>query len=163
MNSADVVLVIGKRRQRALLAADGATNGGLPVLMLDGVAQAPDDLPAGAYLLVADSELADQAALAGYVLEPPNTLKRRTYGIVGKFYGIGLLAGVAGALFWAVREALELDVLGVLAWLGLGAFLAVLGLGWWFAGEEIMLDEDVTNRMKARRFRRWIGSVGRRR
>ncbi len=45
----------------------------------------------------------------------------------------------------------------------IGAFCAVLGLGWWFAGEETMLDEEVTNRMKARGFRRWIGSVGRRR
>jgi hypothetical protein len=163
MKSVDVVLVIEKRRQRAVLVADEATSDGMWVLMLDGVAQAPDELKAGAYLLVADPQTADQAALAGYAIEPPKTRKRRTYSILGKVYGIGLLAGVAGALFWAVREALELDVLGVLAWLGLGAFLAVLGLGWWFAGEEIMLDEEVTNRLKARRFRRWIGSVGRRR
>ena len=163
MKSVDVVLVIEKRRQRAVLAADEATSDGLPVLVLDGVAQAPGDLPAGAYLLVADPELADQAALAGYVIEPPKTLKRRTYGTLGKLYGVVLLGGGAGTLYWAVREALELDVLGVLAWLGLGAFLAVLGLVWWFAGEEVMLDEEVTNRLKARRFRRWIGSVGRRR
>lgn len=163
MRTVTVVLVTKGARQSALLTVDAASGDGQPVLMVGGVARHPEDLPADAYLEVAEPEVADQAAMAGYALEPPHTAKRRRYRILGRIYGLGLLGGAAGSLFWAVRDALELDLLRALAWVGLAAFCAVIGVGWWIAGGDTMLGEEAANRSKARRFRRALSSITRRR
>lgn len=163
MRTVNVVLVTRGARQPALLSVESASGDGQPVLMVGSVARHPEDLPADAYLEVAEPEVADQAVMAGYALEPPHTVKRRRYAILGKIYGLFLFGGTAGSLFWAVRDALELDLLRALAWVGLAAFCAVLGLGWWIAGEDTMLGEEAANRSKARRFRRALSSRIRRR
>ena len=163
MRTVNVVLVTKGARQPALLSVESTSGDGQPVLMVGGVARAPEDLPANAYLEVAEREMADQAVMAGYVIEPPHSVKRRRYGLLGKFYGLALFGGTAGSLFWAVHDVLELDLLRALAWVGLGAFCAVFGLGWWIAGEETMLEEEAANRSTARRFRRALSSWTRRR
>lgn len=164
MKTVKALLVTDRGRQPALLSADDASSDGLPVLIVEGVAYAAKDLPAGAYLKVDESEMADQAALAGYFLEPHHTVKRRSYKIVGKFVAVMLLvAGAGGSLFWAVQHALALDLLGALGWVGLSLFTGFLGLVWWSYGEEEMLRREAVNRSKGRRLRRWFGSVVRRR
>jgi hypothetical protein len=157
------LLVTDKGRQPALLSADYTSSDSSAVLTVDGVAYAPEDLPKGAYLKVRSPEMADQAAVAGFFVEPPNTVLRRSYRIVGKLCAVLLLAGVPISLFWAVRSALALDLLAVLAWVGMSLFAGLLGLYWWFSGDQEMLGKLARNRRNARRFRRGLGSFLRRR
>jgi hypothetical protein len=101
-----------------------------------------DDLPNGAYLIVSDSETAALAARAGFALEPPNTIKRRTYRFLGKFIGGMLLLSAVYALFLGVQRALALDLPGALVAVGLSLFLGLLGLYWWSYGEQQLLKDS---------------------
>jgi hypothetical protein len=74
-----------------------------------------------------------------------------------------LLAAVLMSLFWAVRYALALDLLAALASFGLSVFLGVLGLFWWFGGEQVQLDEQAEARWRSRRFWRRFRPFVRRR
>ena len=163
VKTASATLVTDTGRQTALLAAGDASSGGGPVLIVEGVAYGPEDLPAGAYLIMRGSAMADQAALAGFVLGPPNAGKRRAFRILGKSIGATLLVGAVWSILWAVHDVLALDLLGALAWVGLSLFVGLLGLFWWSYGEQYMLAEDSANQVKAKRLRRRIGSVVRRR
>lgn len=163
MKTVKATLVTDRGRQPALLSADYASSDGSAVLTVEGVPYAPEDLPKGAYLKVRSSAMADQAAMAGFYVEPPGSFRRRSFRILGKFYAVMLLTGVPISLFWAVRSALALDLLAVLAWVGLSVFLGVLGLFWWFSGEQVQLDEQAEVRWKNRRFWRRFGSFARRR
>ena len=140
----------------AVLSIEDRSSG--LVLVVDGVLTAPADLPVGAWVKVSDQEVADMAVLAGYHTEPPRSRKRRRYSGLGRFYATVLIVGAMWSLVWVVRELLELDVLGALAWLGLGCFLGIIGLGWWFAGEEIGLEEEAQHRRRAARF--WAAVKG---
>jgi hypothetical protein len=77
------VLVTGSGRQPAMLSVDEASTNGLAVLTVDGVAKAPEDLPKGAYLKIDSSEMADQAASAGYFIHPRSSRRRRWQRIEG--------------------------------------------------------------------------------
>lgn len=159
MTPVEAILVTGTKRQPGLLTADLATRDLLlSVLTVDGVSYAPDDLPAGAYLLVDDPGAADLAAQAGFFLEPPSTDKRRYYSFEGKLWGALLMLGAVVSLYWVVVRALELDLVSVLVWLGLAAFLGLLGLFWWLAGDQEILRRDAVNRTRARRTRHWINT-----
>ena len=139
-----------------MLSIEDGSSG--PVLVVDGVLTAPADLPVGAYVKVSDQEVADMAVLAGYPTEPPRSRKRRRHRTLGRFYATALIVSALWSMVWVVRELVELDFLGALAWLGLGCFLGTIGLGWWFAGEEIGLEEDAHNRLRAARF--WAAVKG---
>ena len=106
--------------------------------------------------------MADLAVVAGYATEPPKTARRRRYRNLGRVYAVGLMIGAVGSLYWVIRELLELDLLGVLAWIGLALFLGVLGLVWWYAGEEIGLDEAARHRRYSAQFWRGVKGAGRR-
>ena len=155
------VLVTDEGRQSAVLSVDKASNDGLAVLAVNGVPRAPEDLPEGAYLEVNSSEMADQAALAGFFTHPRSSSRRRWNRIEGKFLGAMLLAGAVGSLLWAVRSALALDLPGVLGWVGLSLFAGLLGRFWWFYGEDEISRRDAQAQLRARRWRRWFGSFGR--
>jgi len=158
VTTVEALLVTERGQQPALLFVEEAAGQTKPVLIVDGVARAPEDLPAGAYLKVDDPEMADRAVLAGYATEPPRTATRRRHRILGRVYATGLLVGAVGSIYWVVRDLLELDLLGALAWVGLSIFLGALGLFWWFAGEEIGLGEDAEHRQRARAF--WAAAKG---
>lgn len=70
-----------------------------------------------------DPEAADLAAQAGFFLEPANTVKRRSHKLESKLWGALLMAGAVVSLYWVVVRALELDLVSVLVWLGMAAFL----------------------------------------
>ena len=163
MKTVKAFLVTDKGRQPALLSADYASSDGSAVLTVEGVAYAPEDLPKGAYLKVRSSAMADQAAMTGFFIEPPGSFRRRSLRILGKVYAVMILAGVPMSLFWAVRYALALDLLAALAWVGLSVFLGLLGLLWWFGGEQVQLDEQAEARWKSRRFWRQFRPFVRRR
>lgn len=163
VKTVSAVLVTDTDRQPAVLSPGDESSGGVPMLIVEGVAYAPEDLPAGAYLIMRGSEMADQAALAGFVLAPPHAVKRRAFRILGKLFGVTLLVCAVGSILWAVLDVLALDLLGALAWVGLSLFLGLLGLFWWSYGEQYMLAEDSGNQVKAKRLRRRIGSFVRRR
>lgn len=162
LKTVKALLVTDRGRQPALLSADDASNDGLPVLIAEGVAYTPDDLPLGAYLEVDESEMADLAAVAGYVLEPPHTVKRRLQRLVGKFIAVGILASAGGALIWAVKSALALDLLAALMWVVLSLVLGVFALGWWSYADEIMLEKEARTRRTVRKRLRLLGSLRRR-
>jgi hypothetical protein len=123
MTPVTAILVTGETMQSGLLAADEATGAPLSVLTVAGVSYRPDDLPAGAYPSVDDPEAADLAAQAGFFLEPANTVKRRSHKLESKLWGALLMAGAVVSLYWVVVRALELDLVSVLVWLGMAAFL----------------------------------------
>lgn len=162
MKSIRALLVTDQGERAASLSLGAGANGGEPELVVDGVVIAPADFPAGAYLKVADPEMADLAVLAGYATEPPRTARRRRYRNIGRVYAVLLMVAAVGSLYWAVRDLLELDLLGALAWIGLGLFCGVLGLGWWYAGEETGLDEAAHHRQFSRQFWRGLKGMGRR-
>lgn len=153
------IVVTEPVRRPALLSVDDELSDALPVLMIEGVAQAPGALPVGTYLVVDDPEMADRAVLAGYTTEPPRTATRRRYRYAGRFYASFLLFGAVGSVIWAVVALLALDLLGVLKWLGLAVFVGALGLLWWYAGEEIGLGEEAEQRTRARAFWARINAI----
>jgi hypothetical protein len=161
MKTVKAVLVTDRGRQPALLSVDEASNDGLAMLTVDGVSKAPEDLPKGAYVKVDSSEMADQAAFAGYFIHPRSSLRRRWKRIEGKYIGALLLVCAVGSLIWAVRFALALDLPSVLAWIGLSLFLGLLGGFWWFFGEDEISRRDAETRLRGRRWRRWFDSLGR--
>jgi hypothetical protein len=162
LKTADAILVTDSGRKSAILSAD-SSNDGLPVLLVDGVACGAKDLPAGSYLEVRNSEMAHQAALAGFVTALPGSVKRRAYTITGKFMGVVLLVGAVIALYWAVRDVLELDLLGALVWVGMAVFIGLLGIFYWSYGSAYMLEEDAARASNVERVRRRVGSFVRRR
>lgn len=162
LKTADAILVADRGQKTAILSVDNA-NDGFPVLLVDGVAYGAPDLPAGAYLLVGDADMADRAALAGFVTATPGSVKRRVYVTTGKVMGVGLLVCAGMSLYWAVRDLLEVDLLGVLVAVGLALFLGLLGIFYWFYGGATMLDEEAAQTSKVARARRTFRSFIRRR
>ena len=164
MKTVNALLVTSRGEQQVLLTLDESSDGGL-AMIVDGVIQAQEDLPAGAYLKVDDPGVADLAVLSGYATEPPRTAKRRRHRNLGRVYGLGLLVGAVLSAYWVVRYLLVLDVPRALLGVALALFLGLLGLVWWFHGEEIGLEEDAQRRRKAAAF--WatlkdrLGSGGR--
>jgi hypothetical protein len=161
LKTVDAVLVTDKGRQPVLLSVDDASRDDRAAIIVDGVVQFPDELPAGAYLEVAESEIAEEAALAGFVLERPSPARRRLYRLTGKVSGVLFLVGAVASLVWAVRDVLELDLLGALAWVGLSLLCALGGLYYWFFGEQQMAGEVSARQAKAWRLHRRIGSLAR--
>jgi len=155
------LLVTGPEQVPAMLSVDEASTDGSAVLTVNGVAKAPEDLPKGAFVKVKSKEMADQAALAGYFIQPPDSLGRRFNRIQGKLIGGGLLATVPLSLYWAVVAALELDLVRVLMSLVVGAFIGLLGVFWWVSGEDEISRKDAEARQRAKRFWDSLGSFRR--
>ncbi len=58
-----------------------------------------------------------------------------------RFLGVIGVGGAIGSFAWAIVALLDLDILRALAWLGLGIFLFLIGLGWWVGGESYLRAE----------------------
>jgi len=146
----------------ALLTLDDETGDGSMVLKVRGVRRTPEDLPTGAYLEFDDSELADLASVAGYFVEPPRAWKRRMFRYTSVFIVLVCIFSVCASVFWMVAALLALDLIRALAWLGLGLFLAFIGIAYLANGEQGMLGEVAQRQLANRRFRQNIrGALGR--
>lgn len=156
MTTVSATVVSDEGRHPATLTVDDDSTDGLVVLSVDGVPKSPEDLPKSAYLEVRSPEMTDRAALAGFFIRPRQSPGRRWNRFEGKLLGAALLASAIGSILWAGRYALELDLLAVLAWLGLATFLGFLGLFWWFAGEDEISRRNAENRSRGRRWRSWL-------
>ena len=142
LKTINAILVTERGRRPALLSADSQSADGEATITVDGVVYRGNDLPNDAYLIVNDSEIAALARRAGFALEPPNTIKRRTFRFLGKFIGGMLLLSAVYALFMGVQRALALDLPGALLAIGLSLFLALLGIYWWSYGEQELLRDS---------------------
>jgi hypothetical protein len=154
----DARLVTAQGRKAAHLAVPDAAGDGAAVLYVDGIRQDTDVLPAGAYLEIDDPAIAEQAAVAGYFIEPSTSFRRRSLRIVGKFIGLGLVLSMVICIYWVVRDLLALDLLGALAYVGMFFFMGFLARVWLVSGEEILLDDQARGRVRARAF--WGGLRG---
>ena len=148
MKLVDARLVTAQGTKAAQLAVPDAAGDGAAVLYVDGIRQSTDDLPAGAYLEIDDPTIADQAAVAGYFIEPPTSFRRRSLRIVGRFIGLGLVLSMVICIYWVVRDLLALDLLGALAYVGMFFFMGFLALAWLVSGEEILLDDQARGRVQ---------------
>ena len=152
MKLVDARLVTAQGTKAAQLAVPDAAGDGAAVLYVDGIRRSTDDLPARAYLEIDDPTIADQAAVAGYFIEPPTSFRRRSLRIVGKFIGVGLAICTVGCIYWVVHDLIALDLVGALEWVGLFFFLGFLAIAWLVSGEEILLDDQARGRVRTRAF-----------
>ncbi|TMF33354.1 MAG: hypothetical protein E6I26_14370 [Chloroflexi bacterium] len=137
----------------AVLTVDDESADGLLVLYVNGVRRTPDELADGAYLEVDDPELADIAALAGYFVEAPTTWKRRMSRYGARFIGVAGILCAIGSLYWIVRAVFALDLLGAVAWAGLGLFIGLIGIGYLAYGEQGLLGDIASRRLSNRHIR----------
>ena len=158
MKIVDARLVTAQGTKAVQLAVPESAGDAAAVLYVDGIRQDTDDLPAGAYLEIDDPTNADQAAVAGFFIEPPTSFRRRSLRIVGKFIGLCLVLSMVICIYWVIRDLLALDLLGALAYVGMFFFMGFLALVWLVSGEEILLDDQARGRVRARAF--WGGLRG---
>jgi hypothetical protein len=151
----DVTLMTGKRSRPAALSVGEIADD--VMLLVEGVPRDCSSLPRSAYLVVADREVADRAALAGYFLEPPTGRSRTINRRLGKFYGGMLFVGAIWSVAWAVVGLVKLDLVEMLKWLGLAVFVGLLGAYWWFLGDAQGNEEAAEGRRRVRAMSRFFG------
>ncbi len=153
MKLVDARLVTAQGTKAAQLAVPDAAGDGAAVLYVDGIRRSTDDLPARAYLEIDDPTIADQAAVAGYFIEPPTSFRRRSLRLVGKFIGVGLAICTVGCIYWVIHDLIALDLRGCV---GVGRACSSSWdsslIAWLVSGEEILLDDQARGRVRTRAF-----------